>query len=148
VRGWVGERADDPEQLDDRAGPAVRDDQWQRVLVPRLHMDEVDGDPVDLRLELREGVQPRLNPPEVVLGVPVARERLQRYQLHALRPIVDELLAGPARRGDAAPQFGDLLLPDLDLKRADPGGGSDGAAHDDSFRLPAGPAAIGTASPR
>ena len=33
VRGRVGERADDLEQLDDRAGPAVRDDQRHRVLV-------------------------------------------------------------------------------------------------------------------
>ena len=35
VRGRVGERADGLEQLDDRAGPAVRHDQRQRVLVPR-----------------------------------------------------------------------------------------------------------------
>ena len=33
VRGRVGERADGLEQLDDRAGPAVRHDQRQRVLV-------------------------------------------------------------------------------------------------------------------
>ena len=36
VRGRVGERADGLEQLDDRAGPAVRHDQRQRVLVLRL----------------------------------------------------------------------------------------------------------------
>jgi hypothetical protein len=39
VRGRVGERADDLEQLDDRAGPAVRHDQRQRVRVRRPHVD-------------------------------------------------------------------------------------------------------------
>jgi hypothetical protein len=52
VRGRVGERADDLEQFDDRAGPAVRDDQRQRVLVRRLDVDEVDVHPVDLGREL------------------------------------------------------------------------------------------------
>ncbi len=33
------------EQLDDRAGPAVRHDQRQRVRVRRLHVDEVDVQP-------------------------------------------------------------------------------------------------------
>ena len=36
VRGRVGQRADGLEQLDDRAGPAMRHDQRQRVLMPRL----------------------------------------------------------------------------------------------------------------
>ena len=38
----VGERADDVQQLDDRAGPAVDEDQRQRVLVRRADVDEVD----------------------------------------------------------------------------------------------------------
>ena len=42
VRGRVGQRADDLEHLDHRAGPAVRDDQRQRVLVLRPDVDEVD----------------------------------------------------------------------------------------------------------
>ena len=58
VRGRVRERADDLEQLDDRAGPPVGDDQRQRVLVGRPDVDEVDADPVDLRGELGEGVEP------------------------------------------------------------------------------------------
>ena len=60
VRGRVGQRADGLEQLDDRAGPAVRHDQRQRVLMPRPDVDEVDLDPVDLGRELRQRVQPRL----------------------------------------------------------------------------------------
>jgi hypothetical protein len=83
----------------------MRHDQRQRVLVLRAHVDEVDLDPVDLGRELRERVQPRLEPAEVVVGGPVARELLERRQLDALRPVRDQLLAGPARRGEAAVQL-------------------------------------------
>ncbi len=57
VRGRVGERADRLEQLDHRAGPAVRHDQRQGVLVLGFDVDEVDVDPVDLGRELRERIE-------------------------------------------------------------------------------------------
>ena len=57
VRGRVGQGTDGLEQLDNRAGPAVRDDQRQRVLMPGLDVDEVDIPPVDLGGELRQCVQ-------------------------------------------------------------------------------------------
>jgi hypothetical protein len=53
VGGRVGERPDRLEHLDHGARPAVGDDDRQRVLVPRLDVDEVDVHAVDLRLELR-----------------------------------------------------------------------------------------------
>jgi hypothetical protein len=80
----VAERADDVQHLDDRARPAVGDHERQRVLVRRLDVDEVDVEAVDLRDELRQGVQPRLDSPEVVLGAPVANELLPRRELNAL----------------------------------------------------------------
>ena len=52
VCGRVGKRADDVQHLDDRAGPAARDER-QRVLVRRLDVDEVDVEAVDLGDELR-----------------------------------------------------------------------------------------------
>ena len=119
VRGRVGEWADGLEQLDDRARPAVRHDQRQRVLVRRLHVDEVDVQPVDLGLELRQRVQSRLAPAPVVFGRPVAGELLHRRQLHTLRPIGDEFLGRPASRIDAAAQFFDLALRNFDSERAD-----------------------------
>ena len=119
VRGRVGQRADGLEQLDDRAGPAVRHDQRQRVLVPRLHVDEVDVHPVDLGLELRQRVQSRLAPAPVVIGRPVAGELLDRRQLHALRPIGDQLPGGPARRGDAPPKVGDRFFGHVDPEGTD-----------------------------
>jgi hypothetical protein len=82
-------------------------------------VDEVDVQPVDLRQEVLEPVQLRLARAPVVLGRPVAGERLDRRQLHALRPIGDQLLAGQARRGEAAAQLSKLLLRNIDLERAD-----------------------------
>ena len=58
VRRGIGQRPDDLQLLDDRAGPAVRDDQRQRVRVLRADVDEVDVEPVDLGDELRQGVEP------------------------------------------------------------------------------------------
>ena len=130
VRGRVGERADDLEQLDDRARPAVRHDQRQRVLVPRLHVDEVDVHPVDLGLELRQRVQPRLAPAPVVLGRPVAGERLDRRQLHALRAICDELLGRPAHRGDAAAQVLQGLVGNVNVEWASLDSGLAGGGHE------------------
>jgi len=110
VRGRVGQRADGVEHLDHGAGPAVGHDQRQRVLARRRDVDEVDVHAVDLGHELRQRVQPRLDSPEVVLRAPVADERLQRLQLHPLRPIGDQLLARPTRPGYAVAQFVELLF--------------------------------------
>ena len=131
VRGRVRQRADGVEQLDHGAGPAVRHDQRQRVLVLGLDVDEVDLHAVDLGRELRQRVQLRLGLAPVVLGRPVARERLKRRRLHTLRAVVDELLAGPARRSDAPTQLGKLLFRDLDVERTDVDGGLDGRTHED-----------------
>ena len=57
--------------------------------------------------------------PEVVLAAPVARERLHRRELHALRLVRDGLLLGPARGRDAPAEVVQLLLGDIDLEGAD-----------------------------
>ena len=131
VRGRVRQRADRVEQLHDRAGPAVGHDQRQRILMLRPHVDEVDVHAVDLGRELRQRVQPRFDAPEVVVGRPVSGELLEGRQLDALRAIVDEFLAGPARRLDAPAEVGDLLLRDIDVELPNVGG-CDGGAHEDS----------------
>ena len=123
VRGRIGERADGVDHLDDRAGPAVRHDQRQRVRVRGLHVDEVDVHAVDLGLELRQRVQLRLAPAPVVVAHPVPSQRLHRRQLYALGTVRHRLLGRPARRVDAAAQLGELLLRDVDLERADVGHG-------------------------
>jgi hypothetical protein len=138
VRGRVGERADDLEQLEHRAGPAVRDDQRQGVVVPRLDVDEVDAEPVDLGHELRERVQLRLARAPVVVGAPVGHQVMDRRQLHALRLIGDEFLAGPARGRDAPLQVGQVLVRHVDLERADGGIGHGHAAPSAGFLTPLG----------
>jgi hypothetical protein len=95
----------------------MRHEQRQRVLVPRPDVDEVDLDPVDLGRELRQRVQSRLDLAPVVLGPPVAGERLQRRQLHPLRPVGDELFGRPAGRLDPASQLGEPRVGDVDLER-------------------------------
>jgi len=121
VSGRVGQRADSLQQLDDRAGPAVCHDQRQRVLMPGPDVDEVDIHPVDLGRELRQCVQSCLAGAPVVLGREVAGDLPQRRQLHALRPILDELLGGPACRREAPAEIIKLGL------RCAVGEGSDGA---------------------
>ena len=82
-------------------------------------MDEVDVQPVDLGLELRQRVQSCLAAAPVVLGRPVAREVLYRRQLHTLRAIVNQFPGRPARRIDAAAQLVDLALRCFDSERPD-----------------------------
>ena len=128
VRGGVGQRLDDLQLLDDRAGPPVRDDQRQRVLVLRANVNEVDVEPIDLGDEVRQGVQLRLALAPVVVGRPVARELLHHREPHALRVVADRLALGPPGRVDAPPQVGELLLRKTDLKRPDSGWPSVGPA--------------------
>jgi hypothetical protein len=79
---WVGERVDDLQLFDDRARPAVVDEERQRVVVLRADVNEVDVQPIDLGAELGQGVQFRLaDAPGVVRG-PVAREFLHRRERH------------------------------------------------------------------
>ena len=95
----------------------------------RLDVDEVNIEIVDLSQELRQRVQPRLDPPKVVLGAPVAHERLHRRQLDALRRdgisqrmhdrILDRLPLRETGCGDARTQILNVRLGKLDRERPD-----------------------------
>ena len=52
MRRGIGQRLDDLQLLDDRAGPSVRDDHRQRILVLRANVNEVNVEPVDLGEEV------------------------------------------------------------------------------------------------
>ena len=131
VGGRVGEGSDDLEHLDHRAGPTMRDDHRQGVLVLRADVDEVDVHAVDLGHELRQRVELRLTAPPVVPVQPVAGERLSGRQLHALRAVGDQLLARPPRCGNSTAQVVDRLLRKLDVEGPDLGRGLDARAHSD-----------------
>ena len=85
MRRGIGQRIDDLHLLDDRAGPSVRDDERQRIFMFRANVNEVNVQPIDLGDELRQGVQFRLALAPVVFRRPIARELLNRRELHALR---------------------------------------------------------------
>ena len=70
--------------LDDRTGPAVRDDDRQRTLMLGFHVDEVDVEAVDLGDEMRQRLQMRLALAPIVLRSPVLDEFLHRAELHTL----------------------------------------------------------------
>src|SRR5215475_985479 len=82
-------------------------------------MDEVNVNPIDLRPELRELVQPGLRSSPVVLQLPVSAEVLDVIQRNPLRPVRYRLAFGPARAGKAPPQVIQVSFRNLDLKRDD-----------------------------
>src|SRR5918998_908275 len=119
MRRGIDKRIDDLQLLDDRAGPAVRDYERQRVFVLRTNVDEVDVQTVDLGRELRQRVQSRLAPAPVVIRLPVAREFPNRGELHTLGLVRDGLLFGPLRGRDAPTEVDELLFRDVHAEGAD-----------------------------
>ena len=115
--GRVGQRSDHLQELHHRPRPPVRHDQRQRIRPCGSHMDKVDGQPVDLRPELRQPVQPRLGRPPVIPLSPVLAQLAQVIQRHPLRPVGHRLPLRPARLPQPPSQVGQLSLGDLDPER-------------------------------
>jgi len=114
----IGERIDNLQLLDNRPGPSVRDDERQRIFMFRTNVNEMNVQPIDLGDEIRQGVQFRLALAPIVFCPPVARECLNRRELHALRRIRDCFPFRPLGCVDAPPQFGKLRFRKIRLKRA------------------------------
>jgi hypothetical protein len=115
----IGERPDDLCQFENRAWPAVRDQQWHRAPMARLDVGELDIDAIDPRDEFRQGVQLRLGAPPIIADSPVAHEVLDFGEFHALRLVRDELAVGPPRRGDALAKIVERGLRDGDMEGSD-----------------------------
>ena len=117
VRG-IGQGIDDFQLLDDRAGPSVRDDERQRIVMFRTNVNEMNVEHiVDLGDEVRQGVQLRLAPAPVVFCPPIARESLDRRELHALRLVRDRFPFRPLGRVDAPAQVDKFSFRNVHLKR-------------------------------
>ncbi len=114
----IGQGVDDLELLDDRARPSMRDDQRQGIRMCRADMDEMDVEPIDFGDGLREGIEPRLDFPPVVVRLPVAHEVLQHRLRHALSFVGDGLLVGPPCGSQAAAKVGEVLLGHIDAERS------------------------------
>ena len=117
MRRGIGQRPDELQLLDRRAGPAMRHDQGQRILVLRAHVDEVHVDAIDLRDEVRERREARLEPAPVVLARPVASQGLDRLEPDALTGV--GLTVGQAGVGDPLTQVVKLGLSHVDLEWSD-----------------------------
>jgi hypothetical protein len=122
MRRGIGQRIDDLQLLDDRAGPAVRDDDRQCIRMFRTDVNEMNVEPVDLGDEVRQGFQPRLAFAPIVICRPVACEFLGRRELHALRCIHDRFVVSPPGRRHAPTQFRKFSFRKTHLKRTNSGG--------------------------
>src|SRR5438477_9457364 len=80
----VSECADDLQLLSDRTGPSVRDDDGQRILFLRAHMDEMNVYSIDRGDEVRQSFELRFALVPVVVCRPVTCEFLHRRYLHTL----------------------------------------------------------------
>ena len=119
VCGWIGQRSDELDLLENRARPTVRDNHRKRIGVFRTNVDEVNVQPVDRRHELRQGVQPSFDLTPIVICPPVAREFLNRRELHALRCIRYRFLLRPFRRSDASAEIDKLLVRNVEAEGTD-----------------------------
>ena len=82
----MGERIDDLDELRDRAGPAVGDEQRQGRRTAARFVDEVDVDAIDGRREVREPVEHLLLRPPVELLQPVGAQLLHVVEVGAVGP--------------------------------------------------------------
>ena len=119
VVGRIDQQRDDLVELHDRAGPAVGDHQRQRVLVGRPLVDEVDVQPLDVRLEVVEAVQQPLLAPPVEFVPPVGEQLLQVLAVGAVVPRRAGQVVGEPRPGQAVPQVGQHFVGHVDRERAD-----------------------------
>ena len=119
VRGRIGQRSDDLEELDNRAGPAMSDHQRQRVDDRGTHVQKMDPEPVDLGPKLRKSIKPSLPRTPVIRRSPVVTQIFQISERDSLRPVHYGLLLRPARPREASSQISELLLPDRDFKWCD-----------------------------
>ena len=110
VCGGIGQRRDDLVELDDRAGPAVRDDERQRSGMSRAHVDEVDVDAVDGRDELGQVIELAFRFAPIVGCRPIAHELADAVALDALRSVRHRFLV--CQRVASSRRFSRLSIED------------------------------------
>src|SRR5215208_6292042 len=117
VGARVGERSDDAQELHNRAGVPVADDQWARTGLRGADVQEVDVLPVDGGGELRILVKLRLPLAPVVFLLPVLGQLLEVTQRHAAAPSDAGQLTRPAGVGQALLQILQFSLRNTHLER-------------------------------
>src|SRR3569623_2031259 len=117
MRGGIGERRDHLLEFDDRAGPAMGDDQRQCVRLFRTHVQKMDVEPVDLGRELVEAIELCLAPTPVIFVGPIVADLPDPLQRYALAPVIHQLRLRPARACEPYLKVGEDVVADRDAKR-------------------------------
>src|SRR5262245_48254708 len=112
----ISKWTDNLQLLDDRAGPPMRNNERQRILVLRADVNEINVESVDLRHKLRQRIQFRFDFPPVIISTPVTDDFLEFSELIALRAISDRFLVRPAGRCDASAEIDELLVRYVDAE--------------------------------
>src|ERR1700683_5610971 len=119
MRSRIGQGFNDLQLLDDRAGPSVRDDERQRILMWRTSVDKMNIQAVDLGDELWHPVEPRLHFAPVVFRGPIAGEFAHRRKLNTLRRVGHRFSVRPLCRSDALAEIDNLLFRNVDAEGSD-----------------------------
>src|SRR5579872_398438 len=110
MRARIAERADHVEELDDGPRPPVEHEQRGRVLLGRLHMEEVHTLAVDGRDVLGPCVEASLERPPVEGFAPGAGKVLEVIERYAPLPPGAWKGSRPAGVGETRPEVLDLAL--------------------------------------
>jgi hypothetical protein len=110
----VGQPVDQFDEVDERAGVAVHEQQRRRGRARRAGMDEVQRLLVELGAEVRPGVQAVFDGAPVELVPPVGERVGEVVVRNAVRPVVARGGLGKAGAAEALGEVVELGLRDLD----------------------------------
>ena len=113
----VRQHLDDPVELEERARPAVLDEERSGPVVRGALVNEVNTQPADRRDEVMKPVQLRFRGPPVIAVRPIGRKASDRSELRALPPAVPVDLVRPSCAGEPFPEIREDFIRDLDAKR-------------------------------
>src|SRR5260370_39216785 len=94
----------------------MRDDHRKRIRILRTGMNEMNIEPVDVRRELRQGVQPRFDLAPVVIRLPITCECSHPRELHSLSCMRYLFPLGPLRRADPPAEGNNRRVGQADLR--------------------------------
>jgi hypothetical protein len=118
VRLGIGEQRQERELLDEGARPAVDEQDRESRTARRPLVHEVDPEPADVRLEVRQRVELALVRSPVEAVGPVRHQRSQRLALRSLLPSGVVHLIGPAGVAQPPSQVGEHRVLDADRERS------------------------------
>ena len=111
----VGERADQFEEFEHRAGPAMQQQKRHRVGALAAHMEEMQIDAIDRGEKLRLLIEPTLLRAPIEAGAPVIAQGFQIGGVRTIGPAGAGNGGGPAGLFEPALEIGKHVIADRDL---------------------------------